>query len=385
MSHERWRANPIEFIETVLCDPETGQPFVLLDAEREFLAHAFTLAADGRLLYPEQVFGAIKKSGKTGFAALHMLTTMLLFGGSFAEGYVLANDFEQASGRVFQAIKRIVEASPLLRAEARFVANRIEFPELGATISAIASDYAGAAGANPTISTFDELWAYTSEASRRLWDEMVPPPTRKIACRLTVSYAGFTGESVLLEELHKRGFALPEVGPSLHAGDGLLFAWHHEPIAPWQTESWLAEMRRTLRPNAYARMITNEFVSAEFELRRHGSLGRVRSALAHAGAGGSPAARLGRRRCKRKARCDRPGRMYVRQEGEVCSPRAAQGVHADAGRPDRLRDHGRGHAARLEQALSPAQDLFRPVPDGGGRAAPRETAPEDRALPADRP
>ena len=42
------------------------------------------------------------------------------------------------------------------------------------------------------------------------------------------------------------------------------------------------------------------------------------------------------------------------------------------------------HAARLEQALSPAQDLFRPVPDGGGRAAPRETAPEDRALPADR-
>ena len=263
MSHERWRANPIEFIETVLCDPETGQPFVLLDAEREFLAHAFTLAADGRLLYPEQVFGAIKKSGKTGFAALHMLTTMLLFGGAFAEGYVLANDFEQASGRVFQAIKRIVEASPLLRAEARFVANRIEFPELGATISAIASDYAGAAGANPTISTFDELWAYTSEASRRLWDEMVPPPTRKIACRLTVSYAGFTGESVLLEELHKRGFALPEVGPSLHAGDGLLFAWHREPIAPWQTESWLAEMRRTLRPNAYARMITNEFVSAE--------------------------------------------------------------------------------------------------------------------------
>ena len=35
----------------------------------------------------------------------------------------------------------------------------------------------------------------------------------------------------------------------------MLFAWHREPIAPWQTESWLAEMRRSLRPNAYARMI----------------------------------------------------------------------------------------------------------------------------------
>jgi hypothetical protein len=30
---------------------------------------------------------------------------------------------------------------------------------------------------------------YASERSRRLFDEMVPPPTRKIACRLT--YAGF--------------------------------------------------------------------------------------------------------------------------------------------------------------------------------------------------
>ena len=57
--------------------------------------------------------------------------------------------------------------------------------------------------------------------------------------------------------------ALPEVGPSLHAGDGMLFAWHREPIASWQTEAWLAEMRRSLRPAAFARMIQNEFVSAE--------------------------------------------------------------------------------------------------------------------------
>ena len=44
----------------------------------------------------------------------------------------------------------------------------------------------------------------------------------------------------------------------------MLFAWHHEPIAPWQTESWLAEMRRSLRPNAYLRMIENRFVGSEF-------------------------------------------------------------------------------------------------------------------------
>jgi Terminase large subunit, ATPase domain len=259
----RWQANPIAFIQEVMSDPESGKPFVLSDAERAFLQLAFTLDADGRLKYPELLFGASKKPGKTTLAALIMLVMILLFGGRFAEGYCVANDLEQAQSRVFLQVRRIVEASPLLRDGAKITAERISFPALDATIIAIGADYASAAGANPTISCFDELWGYSSERSRRLWDEMITSPARKISCRLTVSYAGFSGESELLEELYRRGQALPEVGPSLHAGDGMLFAWHTTPIAPWQDERWLAEMRRSLRPNAYLRMIENQFVTAE--------------------------------------------------------------------------------------------------------------------------
>ena len=40
-------------------------------------------------------------------------------------------------------------------------------------------------------------------------------------------------------------------------------AWHHEPLAPWQTDAWLAEMRRSLRPAQYLRMIENRFVATE--------------------------------------------------------------------------------------------------------------------------
>jgi hypothetical protein len=189
---------------------------------------------------------------------------LLLFGGRFAEAYCVANDFEQAQSRVFAIIKRIIEASPLLKPEAKVTADKIVFPAFyNATIIALASDAASAAGANPTITCFDELWGYTSERSRRLFDEMITSPARKISCRLTVSYAGFVGESQLLEEIYKRGMQQPEVAPSLHAGDGILFAWHREPISPWQTEAWLSEMRRSLRPNAYRRMIENEFVSGE--------------------------------------------------------------------------------------------------------------------------
>ena len=72
------------------------------------------------------------------------------------------------------------------------------------------------------------------------------------------TYAGFEGESSLLEELHNRGRALPVIGPDLHAGDGLLMFWTHGPVAPWQDDKWLAQMRRTLRPNQYLRMIEND-------------------------------------------------------------------------------------------------------------------------------
>ena len=92
-----FKRDPIAFIEHVLCDPETGKPFVLSDAERQFLQRAFTLNDDGKLIYPELVFGAIKKSGKTTLAAIIMLTMILLYGGRFAEGYCVANDYEQAA------------------------------------------------------------------------------------------------------------------------------------------------------------------------------------------------------------------------------------------------------------------------------------------------
>ena len=72
---------------------------------------------------------------------------------------------------------------------------------------------------------FDELWGFTSERSRRLWDECVFSPARKISCRLTTTYAGFEGKSELLEDLYKRGLAQPQLAPDLRAGDGVLMFW----------------------------------------------------------------------------------------------------------------------------------------------------------------
>ena len=123
-----WRHHPQAFIERVLRDPETGKPFKLLPAERAFFKHAFQRDDEGRLLYPEQVYACPKKSGKTTFGAIHSLTTTLLFGGSYPEATICANDQEQAQSRVYEMLRRIIACSPALKAEAKVTQDKITFP-----------------------------------------------------------------------------------------------------------------------------------------------------------------------------------------------------------------------------------------------------------------
>src|SRR5207247_3849921 len=108
--------------------PETERPVEILPAQRSFLAHAFKTGEGGKLLYPELLYSCPKKSGKTTFAALFTLALVLLYGGAFAEATLAANDMDQAVGRVFEMCRRIVEASPLLKREARVLQDRIVFP-----------------------------------------------------------------------------------------------------------------------------------------------------------------------------------------------------------------------------------------------------------------
>ena len=64
---------------------------------------------------------------------------------------------------MFRAACRMVEVSPVLGPEAYITNGKIEFTATGKTIQALASDYAGAAGANHIIAVFDELWGYVRE------------------------------------------------------------------------------------------------------------------------------------------------------------------------------------------------------------------------------
>ncbi len=258
---DEWRKNPAAFITQALINPEKGKRFVLFEAELTFLRHAFTPDAAGDLPYKDILWSCIKKSGKSTFGALCMLFTVLCLGGRrFAEAYVIANDYDQSQSRIFTSAARIVEASPSIRA--KITADRITFSN-GSFIQALAADYRGAAGVEPCFVIADELWGFTSESSQRLYEECCPTPTRKPSVRMVTTYAGFTGESVLLEGLVKRGKAGQEVAKDLYVQPGMVAFISHERIAPWQSEAWMEEARQSTRPSAFLRQYHNEFTSGE--------------------------------------------------------------------------------------------------------------------------
>jgi phage terminase large subunit-like protein len=68
-----------------------------------------------------------------------------------------------------------------------------------------------------------------------------------------------------LADLHERGLKGELVGADLYAMPGQLTFWTNDFVAPWQTAAWREQMRNTMRPNAYLRMIENRWVSSEGE------------------------------------------------------------------------------------------------------------------------
>lgn len=261
---ERWRSDPIAFITEVLVDPQTGAPFSLYAEQRTFLKNAFELTSEGRLRFTELVFSGGKKSGKTTLAAMMCIFTAVALAGNNGEIYCLANDLEQSQSRVFRAVAQILQASPLLRDSVGITASKIVFHSTGTFVMAVANDYQGFSGANPTMNVYDELAYYTTEQSRRLWDEGVPSPTRRISFRLSVSTAGFEGEPSPLRDLYDRALGKgTELAPDLRVHENLLCYWTHQRRAPWQSPQWVEEMRRTLRPSQFARLILNQWTSAE--------------------------------------------------------------------------------------------------------------------------
>lgn len=213
------------------------------------------------------LISTVKKAGKTDTDAMGTAYGTLSTRGQVA--LVVANDELQARDRVFDRIAKQCQLQGFVRnGEAIVTKNEISFPAIGSRIEAISSDFAGAAGGLFGITSWTETWAFRHESQVRLWEELTPIPNRR-SLRIVDSYAGFTGESPILEPMWARALAGERIHDDLPIfSNGRLWAFTDQGEEA-QRNAWLGdpadmaayyeEQAATLRPGTFERLHLNKW------------------------------------------------------------------------------------------------------------------------------
>jgi phage terminase large subunit-like protein len=176
-----------------------------------------------------------------------------------------------------RAVKFAVECGPLSK-HAKVYKDVIELDN-HSIIQALPNDWQGAAGGNYSCVLFDELHAWVYESSRRVFDELVIPPTQPGGVRWIASYAGWEGESLLLKEWWNRALAgeciLSSNLPIYHNKAASLLAFidigESSWRMPWMTSQYIQETKESERPNTFRRLWLNDWVTNESQFLPEGA------------------------------------------------------------------------------------------------------------------
>jgi len=244
-----YKVDVIKFSEQQFFIPETKQPIILQDFQRrEILEPLFY----GKQRPTMALIGETKKSGKSTLAA--MIASWFLFQGeSYSEIYLAARDKDQASWVVFSKLTKAIRMNPQMLARCKVTSDSVELPHKGSILRCLPTEIS-AAGLNPNLVIFDELWSYDLESMTKFFEELTTVPTRKHPLILIVTYAGYDEDS-LLYELYKKG--LEGKDPTF------FFFWDHKNRMPWQTKKYLQQQRDRLRANTYLRLHECRWTSSE--------------------------------------------------------------------------------------------------------------------------
>ena len=259
------QADPVDWIEKNFFVPELTGPLQLADYQRRALREALSRDESGRFKYSVIVWSDIKKSIKSTIAAAVALwRAYMLDWGSLI---IVANDLKQADSRVGFYLRRAIELNPKMRAEAKIRNYLIELPNR-TRIESVPIDPTGEAGANADTVIFSELWGSHSQAQQRMWAEMALPPQKfGQSFRWIETYAGYSGESPLLEQLYeqgvKRGRRLWD-DMEAYANDAarMFCLWNTTPLLSWQTPEYYTQQATELLDNEFRRIHRNEWVTS---------------------------------------------------------------------------------------------------------------------------
>lgn len=278
--------DPIAWIQGNFYIPELRGPIQLYPHQIAVLREANRKDEQGKYIYNVIVWSDIKKSAKSCIAAANAFyRARHLDWGSIK---IIANDLKQADSRVAFYFRRALELHP--KYEKGYVGSdkigyrqagyTITFTDNNTTIEALPIDPGGEAGGNDDLIIFSELWAAKDKAIQQMWTEMTLSPTKfGYSQRWVETYAGFDGESPLLERLYQRGVGSGQrldlsytdaasgdhhdlADLEVYAADGLLCLWNDRPRLPFQSAEYYAQEEQDLLPSEFLRVHRNQWVAS---------------------------------------------------------------------------------------------------------------------------
>lgn len=284
---------------------DNGEPHLICLAPHQkiVLRYAFR-RINGHFKYSSILWSQPKKSGKTCIGGLVGRWACETWGKN-GDIYFVGNDADQARTKGYAALRNSIELHPefnrhrgILSGEWITLETAAKCLKTGSKVHAVATDYKGEAGSNPILSVWTELWGFIDKAALRFWAEMAPSPTRPDSLRFVETYAGFVGESELLETLYnsvvKNGRQLrnqdlmdalgdefeyafeespnPDSPIPLYENETTFAYWDSGEVArrmPWQRgdhgRNYYLGEANTQTESQFRRLHENEWVSAESE------------------------------------------------------------------------------------------------------------------------
>lgn len=268
--------DPVGWIEKHFYIPELSGSIELRPYQKAVLRESQRKDDNGHFIYSIVVWSDIKKSAKSTIAAAMALYVAHLH--QWASIKIIANDLKQADSRVAYYLRRAIELNERMT-NVKQVKYTTTIQGNNSTIEAIPIDPSGEAGGNDDLLIFSELWAARHKAIQTMWTEMTLSPTKfGKSQRWVETYAGHTGQSPILEQLHRQGvkegrqidLSYTDKNGRYHdlsdlevyANGPLLCLWNTKPRCPWQTPEYYASEATVLTPNEFNRVHRNQWTSA---------------------------------------------------------------------------------------------------------------------------
>lgn len=137
-----------------------GQPFQLMDFQRDILEDIYRTDSDGHRLRRRYLLGLPRKNGKSQLGAALALFHLVADDADARPLVISAAGDRNQARLVFEEAVRMVRASPELSRRLQVLRNEIRNPHNGGVYKAVSSDAGLQHGLNPSVVIFDELHVF---------------------------------------------------------------------------------------------------------------------------------------------------------------------------------------------------------------------------------